>query len=205
MKNSKRDGEQKMISDIFKFREKRKWQIALRRYVLERNRSVSYAPYFGLDIEKIRKWFEYQFDNNIGWDNFGKLWQFGHVIPVAYFDFSNENDLKLCWNFINLRVELLQPGKSRGNLVDLLSARNYFKVLYEQTQYAICKMMLDKIERIEMQEFPETRNQINFITENRQYLDLVENYSAFEFELLNLGKSIEDVQNEIALIKNMSK
>lgn len=52
---------------LLKTREKRKWQIALRRYVLERNVCVDYAPYFGLDIERMRHWFECQFPPGIGW------------------------------------------------------------------------------------------------------------------------------------------
>jgi hypothetical protein len=47
---------------VLKFREKRKWQIALRRYVIEKNNCITYAPYFGLDRENLRKWFEMQFE-----------------------------------------------------------------------------------------------------------------------------------------------
>ena len=86
---------------LLKFREKRKWQLAFRRYVIEKNKSSFYALYFGLDIEQLRHWIELQFTENIRWDNFGTSWQFDHIVPVAYFDFFNEDDLKLCWNFIN--------------------------------------------------------------------------------------------------------
>ena len=58
--------------DILKSREKRKWQIAFRRYVLEKNQCPSYAPYFGLDIQKIREWFEIQFEKGVKWEDFGK-------------------------------------------------------------------------------------------------------------------------------------
>src|SRR5687767_12045954 len=91
---------------LLKFRAKRKWQINLRRYVIDQSPCPLYAPYFGLDIKNLRSWFEYQFTEDISWDDFGKKWQLDHVIPVTYFEHSQEDELKMCWNFTNLRVEL---------------------------------------------------------------------------------------------------
>lgn len=187
---------------LLKFREKRRWQIALRRYVLDRNISVAYAPYFGLDIENMRQWFEHQFQDGIGWDNFGKLWQFDHIIPVTYFDFSDVSELKLCWNFTNIRVEQFQKNKDRGNRLDVLAAKNYFKELYDKTNYSPCKKLLEKIDRIEFSEFVSTEPQQVFIREHMDYLTMIEDYSFFEFELLNTGRSIEEVKKEIAFQKN---
>lgn len=186
-----------------RFREKRKWQIALRRYVLEKNFSITYAPYFGLDIEHIRKWFEFQFTDGLGWSSFGVAWQFDHIIPVAYFDFSQEEDLKLCWNFVNLRVEASDNNKNRGQRLDLLAAKGYFKKLYEATSYPICLKMLDKIEKIKLSELLATEAQVAFLLQNKEYLDYIRDYSSIEFELLNRGRSIEEVKKEIDFIKNL--
>ena len=67
--------------------------------LFERNPCPLYAPYFGLDIENIRKWFEYQFTNELNWENFGKKWQFDHIIPVTYFDHST---MKKNFNFAGI-------------------------------------------------------------------------------------------------------
>ena len=190
---------------LVKFREKRKWQIALRRYVLEKNACVFYAPYFGLDIENMRKWFEYQFENEVGWKDFGKKWQFDHIIPVTYFDFTDEKDLKLCWNFTNLRVEGFQQNKDRGNRVDVLGAKSYFTELYEKTQYKPCKDLLEKIRRIELSELMSSEQQQAFLLEYRDYLKHIENFSSFEFELLNSGRPIDEVQKEIEFLKKYSE
>jgi len=189
---------------LIKLREKRKWQIALRRYVLEKNPSSFYAPYFGLDIEKMRKWFECQFEKGTSWEGFGKKWQFDHVIPVTYFNFSDDNELKLCWNFINLRVEALQLTKNRGNRVDVLGAKSYFKELFEKTQYKPCKALMEKITQIELSELISTGKQQSFIIEHIEYLKHIENYSSYEFELLNNGRSFEEVQKEIDFLKRYS-
>lgn len=191
----------KDTASLFMFREKRKWQIALRRYVIERAPSKNYAPYFGLDIANMRLWFEYQFTEGISWENFGREWQFDHIIPVTYFSFDIEDELKLCWNFTNLRVELIQKNKDRGARLDVLVAKGYFKRLFDETHYQVCSKLLQKIDQIELSEFLSTDAQRSFISSNREYLKMIEGYSFFEFELLNMGRSIEEVNKEIAFIK----
>ena len=190
---------------LLKFREKRKWQIALRRYVLEKSICTDYAPYFGLDVENMRQWFEYQFPPDIGWKDFAKKWQFDHIIPVTYFDFSEKAELKICWNFTNIRVELFQINKDRGNRLDVLAAKNYFKELYEKTNYPTCLRLLEKIDKIELSEFMSTKAQQAFISKHREYLDMIENYSVFEFELLNSGRDINQVKKEIDFLKKVGK
>ena len=136
--------------ELLKVREKRRWQISLRRYVLEKNLCLAYAPYFGLDIENMRLWFEFQFNDELNWTNFGEKWQFDHIIPVTYFDFSNEEELKMCWNFTNLRVEHIKHGKDRGKRLDLIHAREYFREMYETTGFEICLKLLQKIDSIRL-------------------------------------------------------
>ncbi len=189
--------------ELIKFREKRKWQIALRRYVIEKAPSIAYAPYFGLDIQRLREWFQTQFDSTMNWDNFARTWQFDHIIPVVYFDFSDENELRMCWNFTNLRVEAIQLNKNRSHRVDVLAAKSYFSELYARTNYLPCKLLLEKIDRIELSELISSEEQFAFISKHRDYLDLIEDYSEFEFELLNRGRSAEDINKELELLKKI--
>ncbi|MEI9808197.1 MAG: hypothetical protein WDO16_10140 [Bacteroidota bacterium] len=190
---------------LLKLREKRKWQINLRRYVIEQSPCPYYAPYFGLDIANIRKWFEIQFENGVGWGDFAKKWQFDHIIPVTFFDFTQEAELKMCWNFTNIRVELFQRNKDRGNRLDVLAAKGYFEELYKKTLYLPCQKLLEKIDKIELSEMVSTERQQAFITENRNYLDTIETYTMFEFELLNRGRDIAEVKKEIELLKKFEK
>ncbi|MET0391524.1 MAG: hypothetical protein ABW019_00230, partial [Chitinophagaceae bacterium] len=187
------------------FREKRKWQIALRRYVIDKNPCLAYAPYFGLDINTLRAWFEIQLENGNTWDDFGKQWQFDHIIPVTYFDFSIEEDLVMCWNFTNIRVEQFDLNKNRGNRVDVLGARRYFEELYKTTGYEPCRMLLNKLDQLEQSELVSSVKQQEFIKTNKAYLDQIVNYTEFEFDLLNRGRSTEEVNKEIALIKKLGK
>ena len=190
-----------LTPDMLKFREKRKWQIALRRYVLEQKSSIDYAPYFGLDIASLRQWFEIQFDPGIGWADFAHKWQFDHIIPVAYFDFGNDQELKMCWNFTNLRVDVLGGPNNPAHYLDIMAAKNYFEQLYQETSYTPCLALLKKIDTLSALAMVNAQKQRDFINRHRPYLDMLQNYSSFEFELLNSGRTIDEVAKEVAFLK----
>lgn len=186
---------------ILKFREKRKWQVALRRYILERNISHTYAPYFGLDIENYRKWIGLQFTTGLTWNNFGESWQFDHIVPVAYFDFSIEEDLVLCWNFINIRVEKLVHNKARGKRIDVLAAKPYFEALYNSTGYSMCLNMVEKINNIECSNIVCEPGLENFIIDNKEQLEKLKTLSSDEFSRLNQGMSLDDIYLEREILR----
>lgn len=188
---------------LLKFREKRKWQITLRRYVLDKSPCPAYAPYFGLDIEQMRKWFESQFPAGLGWEDFGVKWQFDHVVPVSCFDFEKEEDLKLCWGFINLRPGIIEKGKEAGVKADLALARKYFQALWEQTGYSLCEKMLQKIQELEQSPGIPVQEAILFINSRKTYLQAIENYSSYAFELLNSGRSLEEISKEMAIVNRI--
>jgi hypothetical protein len=185
----------------FVFKEKRKWQIALRRYVLNGNKSSEYAPFFGIDSENFRKWIAIQFTQGQNWDNFSTAWQFDHVIPVAFFDLKKEEDLKLCWNFINIRVESIEKGRLPGKTPEVFAARHYFQQLYKATGLPFCSKMLEKIKNIEDAALTDTEKLSGFIAENRTYLEKLEALAPYEYDKLNAGTSIERVMEENNLLK----
>lgn len=187
--------------ELLSFREKRKWQINFRRYVLEKSPCPAYAPYFGLDIASIREWFACQFAEGLNWDNFGKAWQFEHVVPLTYFDHAEDKDLRLCWNFLNLRVEPLETEGKKGQRLDLLGASRYFGEVYAKTGYSVAGELLEKVKLIEEEEWQNASSQQAFLQANKDYLAQVGHYSAFEFELLNHGRSIEEVNKEAEMLR----
>ena len=193
-----------ITDDLLKSREKRKWQVALRRYVLEKNLSPSYAFYFGLSIEQFRNWIEIQFTEGLNWENFGAAWQFEHVVPVAYFDFSVEEDLLLCWNFINIRVERLDKHNNSSNRIDILAAKPYFKNLFDRTNYFICLKMIDKISGIEAAGIVNEPAVEDFIINNRLQLEVSPSLSKEEFTSLNTGMSLDDILLEREIIKKFA-
>ena len=190
-----------ITDSLIRFREKRKWQVSYRRYVLEKMPCEAYAPYFGLDIETLRRWFELQFTDGLGWDNFGKAWQFDHIIPATYFDYSNSEDLILCWSFINVRVEKMSLQKNRGNRIDLLAVRPYFQDLYNKTGYTLCQKMLEKISVIEASNRESHPAIEAFIIENKSLLESLSTFSHAEYNRLNQGMTVSEVLLEREILR----
>ena len=201
MPRKKWTAKEEVTEAVIKFREKRKWQQALRRYVLEKNVSEGYAMYFGLDIENFRKWIEIQFTKSLNWENFGEEWQFDHIVPLAYFDFKNQQDLMLAWNFINIRVEKIDLNKVRGNRIDVIAVKSYFKSLLKKTKNSFCVRMLSKIEQIEISNIVSEPRIENFIIERNQEFEIISTLSAIEFSQLNKGQTLNDILLEKEILK----
>ncbi len=170
----------------FQSKEKKKWQIALRRYVLEKNPSRYYAPFFGLDIESFRNWISSQFNEDLHWDNFGKEWQFEHIIPASYFT-NEEQDMKLCWNFTNIIVS----STHLFHTPDIISSRIYFQKLWEHSGYDRCRLMLEKISHIESE--TEFNAQVSFFEGKKEDINSMSTCTEDDFERLNKGETISNL------------
>jgi hypothetical protein len=201
MKNKRWTPQTEITETLLKSREKRKWQIALRRYVVEKNRSSFYAPYFGIGIDLFRQWIELQFDEELNWQNFGEKWRLDHIIPISYFDFENEEDMKLCWNFINIQVErtLDESGKRKG--VDIIAARRHFEKLFTRTGFELINRMIIKINALELLYVVDDESIIEFLDTNNSNLNTVSSFSAYEFDQLNSGITIAEVVAEREVLK----
>lgn len=173
-----------------KARERKKWQLAFRRYVVEQKATPDYAPYFGLPIHDVRKWIKIQFTGDLKWENFGTAWQFEHLLPLSFFDFNLKEDLQLCWNFTNISVARLGDDVKK---TDLLSLKGHFDRLFEKSGYPICKRMADRIRLLEGAQLPFVSLVEEFLIEKKYELEKMESFSAEEFNRLNQGISLRDL------------
>jgi len=193
MSRKKWTAQTEVTESLLKLREKRKWQIALRRYVLEQKWSAFYAPYFGIDIGQFREWIALQFEGDNHWDNFSKTWQLDHVVPVAYFDFGSAQDLALCWNFTNIQVSQTLPGAPR---VDLVGAAAYFEALHTRTGYSPCRDMFWKIEALKKTQLGDLGKHAVFLEERMPYLETISEFGEYEYAQLNEGVPLERILEE---------
>lgn len=197
-----------------RFRETRKWQLAYRRFVIEGIPGEKYAPYFGLNRDGLREWFELQFTAELSWDNFGTHWQFEHIIPLSYFNFELEQDLLLCWNFINIRVQekgIRQEGMEADGRrhegmegswqVDTLGAKQYFKTMYKNTGFSVAEKMVHKIERIESSMATIMPPQHDFIQQKKDWLENIASLNKEEFLRFNGGMPVKDLLIEREILK----
>lgn len=183
-------------------KEKRKWQIALRRYVIEEKANRFYAPYFGLDVKTLKIWIEKQFVEDMKWSSYSRNWQISQYIPVQYFDFNKEADLKLCWNFMNLKVEV--PGKQDINGFNPSALARYFESVYSITQLSMASSLAQKAREIESEQITLTAQAEKFLQDHSAELLVKESFGAYELELLNSGRSLQEIQKEIEILQKFS-
>ena len=51
----------------------------------------------------LKSWILHQLYGNMTIEKYDSLWQIGHCLPVAPFNLLDKNDMKKCFNWINLR------------------------------------------------------------------------------------------------------
>ena len=72
-------------------------------------------------------------------ENYGQVWQIDHTLPITSFNLFNEDELRKCFNWRNLRPMYSKKNMSKGDKVDerlcLLQEikAHYFKKLNGET------------------------------------------------------------------------
>jgi len=56
----------------------------------------------GCSIVFFKNWIEYQFSEDMSWENYGSYWQLDHVKPCASFDLTNLDKQKECFEWKNI-------------------------------------------------------------------------------------------------------
>lgn len=84
--------------------------------------------YIDCSLEFLKKWFEFQFELNMTWDNYGE-WHIDHVTPCAYFNLEDERKQKECFNWKNLRPCWKLENITKGDkLIDSIINNQKIKV-----------------------------------------------------------------------------
>lgn len=73
----------------------------------------------GCSIGFYKNWLEYQFDNYMNWDNHGVYWHIDHVKPCSSFDLTNQDDIKKCFNWSNVRPIEKTINLKKNDKIDL--------------------------------------------------------------------------------------
>jgi hypothetical protein len=92
------------------------------RVVLTKENST--MDYIGCNIQYLREWFEYNFTQDMNWDNYGSYWSIDHVLPVKSFDLTNEDEKLRCWNWTNLVPVTVKYNSSKKSTFDTNQINN---------------------------------------------------------------------------------
>jgi hypothetical protein len=67
----------------------------------------------------------------MSWDNFGKVWELDHVIPIAWFDLKDKSQVKKCFHYSNFQPLLCFDNRSKNadlkKLASLVLIARYMK------------------------------------------------------------------------------
>ena len=129
----KNENHEKILEFRKKYREKYRERVNLisrklyRIRVLLKINTFIYDDLIGCTPHKLRKWFEYNFLENMNWDNYGKVWQIDHINPCSQFDLDSDKNINLCFNWKNLRPCEKIENIKKQNLVDNELIKSYNK------------------------------------------------------------------------------
>jgi hypothetical protein len=73
--------------------------------------------YIGCDINFFKSWIEYQFTENMSFDNYGQ-WHLDHVKPCASFDLNDNNQILECFNWKNYQPLWKKDNLIKSNKID---------------------------------------------------------------------------------------
>ena len=93
----------------------------------------------GCDYDFFIRWIAYQASSEMTFENYGVYWHIDHVLPVRAFNHENEEEVKVCWNWINLRPLEAEENLRKSDKID--------KDLYSK-QLLLGKKFLEEYERL---------------------------------------------------------
>lgn len=132
-----------------KYNDKKKYQIALRRLYATKINSKQIIELVGTDKEGFINHINKYKLESMTTENFGKVWSLDHIVPVHLFNFDDINDLKLCYNFINIMPMFINDNRLKGASVHF-SIEKLKKLLIDfsktddEINTKICNILIDK-------------------------------------------------------------
>jgi hypothetical protein len=68
----------------------------------------------GIAFERLCLIIERQFYEPMTWENYGWCWHLDHIVPLDYFDRTQESECLAAWNWRNLQPLLAAENLSKG-------------------------------------------------------------------------------------------
>jgi hypothetical protein len=104
----------------------------------------------GCSPDDLRAWIESQWEEWMHWGNIGYSvkgrWQIDHIIPCSWFDHEKQEDLEVCWHYLNLRplcaVENNARSNNPNNLIETIAALPDHQMKEKMMDVAISRSFL---------------------------------------------------------------
>ena len=67
----------------------------------------------------LKDWFKFQLFDDMRLENYGKIWCLDHCLPVSSFNLLDENEMKKCFNCVNLRPLYVEDNIVKTNKINM--------------------------------------------------------------------------------------
>jgi len=94
-----------------------------------KKRNESSALLIGCPVELLIDWLEFNFDDKMTWDNYGKYWHMDHIIPCASFDLEKKDQRLKCFSWKNIAPLEARKNESKHDKIDKIIIEYYEKRL----------------------------------------------------------------------------
>jgi hypothetical protein len=71
----------------------------------------------GISINNYKHYLELQFNDNMSWENYGKVWHIDHIIPITFFNLLDTTEQFQCFNYQNTRPMLATTNIQKSNKI----------------------------------------------------------------------------------------
>jgi len=83
--------------------------------------------YIGCDLEFLKKWLSFNFNEKMSFENYGPYWHLDHVLPCSKFNFECEDDIYKCFIWYNLQPLEGTLNMSKHNNINEQEFLNHFE------------------------------------------------------------------------------
>jgi hypothetical protein len=97
-----------------KYNIKKRYQIAVRRLYSTTASNKEIISLVGIDKDGFICHVNKYLIEGMTKETFGKTWGLDHIVPVDLFDLTDENDLKLCYNYNNIMPMFNSDNRLKG-------------------------------------------------------------------------------------------
>ena len=78
------------------------------------HKSMSTMRLIGCKQDELKRHIESQFLDGMNWDNYGTAWHVDHIIPISWFDLTNEKCQLIAFNFNNMKPLWAEENMKKG-------------------------------------------------------------------------------------------
>lgn len=85
--------------------------------IIARSKEDHTVDLIGCSPNQLRNHLQSLFKKGMTWDNYGSHWHVDHILPVSSFDHSNDQHIRQCWHWTNLRPMKASDNLSKGKKI----------------------------------------------------------------------------------------